>query len=156
MTTCTYSFTKKVNDDKENCTVRCLIIYSLHHNATRKIHRNFFPNWPLSAGPTRQSVFITLSECYYQCDLIFMHPCIVDDSTEIPKRCSFVIEFIIPKFTEGSAYFKRPLSRLSGKIFPLSLDNGRLPHGYINQRLQIQFRAPDDERCAARNMLSLQ
>jgi hypothetical protein len=25
---------------------------------------------------------------------------------------------------------------------------------YINQRLQIQFTAPDDERCAARNMLS--
>jgi hypothetical protein len=40
--------------------------------------------------------------------------------------------------------------------FPLSLDNGRSPHGYINQRLQIQFRAPDDERCTARNMLSLQ
>jgi len=27
---------------------------------------------------------------------------------------------------------------------------------YINQGLQIQFRAPDDERCAVRNMLSLQ
>ena len=40
--------------------------------------------------------------------------------------------------------------------FPLSLDNGRSPHGYINQRLQIQFRAPGDERCAARNMFSLQ
>jgi len=39
---------------------------------------------------------------------------------------------------------------------PLSLDNGRSPHGYINQRLQIQFRAPDDEWCAVRNMLSLQ
>ena len=37
----------------------------------------------------------------------------------------------------------RPLSRLSG-------------NEYINQRLQIQFRAPDDERCAAGNMLSLQ
>ena len=37
-----------------------------------------------------------------------------------------------------------------------SLDNGRSPHGYINQRLQIQFGAPDDERYAARNMLSLQ
>ena len=44
----------------------------------------------------------------------------------------------------------RPLSRLSG------LHNGRSPHGYINQRLHIQFRAPDDKRCAARNMLSLQ
>jgi hypothetical protein len=41
-------------------------------------------------------------------------------------------------------------------IFPLSLDNGRSPHGYINKRPKIQFRAPDDERCAARNMLSLQ
>jgi len=37
--------------------------------------------------------------------------------------------------------------------FPPSLDNGRSPHGYINQRLQIQFGAPDDERYAARNML---
>jgi hypothetical protein len=40
--------------------------------------------------------------------------------------------------------------------FPLSLGNGRSPHGYINQRLHIPFRAPDDERCAARNKLSLQ
>jgi len=73
--------------------------------------------------------------------LIFMDPCIIDDSVEVPTRCSFVIEFIIP----------------NGFIhFPLSLGNGRSPHGYINQRLQTQFRAPDDERCAARNMLSLQ
>jgi len=52
----------------------------------------------------------------------------------------------------------RPLKRLSGKWihFPVSLGNGRSPHGCINQRLQIQFRAPDDERCAPRNMLSLQ
>jgi hypothetical protein len=55
-------------------------------------------------------------------------------SVEIPTRCSFVIEF----------------------FFPLSPDNGRSPYGHINQRLQIQFRAPDDEQCAARNMLSLQ
>jgi hypothetical protein len=48
----------------------------------------------------------------------------------------------------------RTLSRLSGKNFPPNLDNGRSPHGYTNQRLQIQFRAPDDERCAARNMLN--
>jgi len=27
---------------------------------------------------------------------------------------------------------------------------------YINQRMQIQFRAPDDERCAAGNTMSLQ
>jgi len=39
---------------------------------------------------------------------------------------------------------------------PLSLGNSRSPYGHINQRLQVQFRAPDDERCAARNMFSLQ
>jgi len=45
-------------------------------------------------------------------------------------------------------YGDRPLSRL---------DNGRSPRGqYINQRLKIQFRAPDDEQYAARNMLSFQ
>jgi hypothetical protein len=30
---------------------------------------------------------------------------IVDDSVEIPTRYSFVIEFIIPKFIEGSTCF---------------------------------------------------
>ena len=52
----------------------------------------------------------------------------------------------------------RPLPRLIGKWihFSLSLSNDRSPHVYINQRLQIQFTAPDDERCAARNMFSLQ
>jgi hypothetical protein len=40
--------------------------------------------------------------------------------------------------------------------FPLRLDNGRSPHVYVNQRLQIQFRAPNDEWYATRNMLSLQ
>jgi hypothetical protein len=38
--------------------------------------------------------------------LIFMDPCIIDDSVEIPTRCSFVIEFIISKFIEGSTCFK--------------------------------------------------
>jgi len=42
------------------------------------------------------------------------------------------------------------------ELFPLRLDNGRSQHAYVNQRLQIQFRDPDDERYAARNMLSLQ
>jgi len=41
-------------------------------------------------------------------DLILMDPCIVDYSVEIPTRCSFVIEFIIPKFFfEGSTCFER-------------------------------------------------
>jgi len=39
--------------------------------------------------------------------LLFMDPCIVDDSVEIPTRCRFVIEFIIPKFFEGSTCFER-------------------------------------------------
>jgi hypothetical protein len=30
-----------------------------------------------------------------------MDPCIVDDSVDIPTRCSFVIEFIIPKLNFG-------------------------------------------------------
>ena len=36
-----------------------------------------------------------------------MNPCIVDDSVEIPTRCSFVIEFIIPEFIKGSTCFER-------------------------------------------------
>jgi len=39
--------------------------------------------------------------------LIFMDPCIVDYSIEIPTRCSFAIEFIIPKSIEGSTCFER-------------------------------------------------
>jgi len=39
--------------------------------------------------------------------LIFVDSCIVDYSVEIPIRCSFVIEFIIPKFIEGSTCFGR-------------------------------------------------
>jgi len=38
--------------------------------------------------------------------LIFMDPCIVDDSVDIPTRCNFVIEFTIPKFIEGSTCFE--------------------------------------------------
>jgi len=38
----------------------------------------------------------------------------------------------------------------------LRLDYGRSPHAYVNQRLGNTVRAPDDERYAARNMLSLQ
>jgi hypothetical protein len=47
-----------------------------------------------------------------------MDLCIVDDSVEIPTRCSFVIEFIIPKFIEGSACFERqPLIIRSSKLY---------------------------------------
>jgi hypothetical protein len=40
-------------------------------------------------------------------NLILMDPCIVDYSVEIPTRCSFVIEFIFPKFFKGSTCFER-------------------------------------------------
>jgi hypothetical protein len=40
-------------------------------------------------------------------NVIFMDPFIVDDSVEIPTRCNLVIEFIIPKFFEGSTCFER-------------------------------------------------
>jgi hypothetical protein len=36
-----------------------------------------------------------------------MDPYIVDDSVEIQTRCSFLIEFIIPKFIEDSTCFER-------------------------------------------------
>jgi hypothetical protein len=34
-----------------------------------------------------------------------------------------------------------------------SLGNGRSPYGHTNQRVQIQFRAPDDKRRVARNIV---
>ena len=93
-------------------------------------------------------------------------------SVETPARCSFVIEFIIPKFYWRLNMFRAAHRSSSGALncicrlwfiytcgdrpLPrLSLGNGRSPYVCINQSLQIQFRAPDDERCAARNMLSL-
>jgi hypothetical protein len=42
--------------------------------------------------------YLTVLEVF----LILMDPFIVDDSVEILTRCSFVIEFINPKFFEGS------------------------------------------------------
>jgi hypothetical protein len=56
-------------------------------------------------------IVITAHNVTYYTVLIFMDPCIVDDSVEIPTRCSFVIEFIIPKFIEGSTCFERNTAR---------------------------------------------
>jgi hypothetical protein len=39
-----------------------------------------------------------------------MDMCIVNDSVEIPTRCSFATEFIIPKFMEGSTCFERHIA----------------------------------------------
>jgi fatty-acid desaturase len=38
---------------------------------------------------------------------IFLHQVVLHNSAEIPTRCSFVIEFIIPKVFKGSTCFKR-------------------------------------------------
>jgi len=40
-------------------------------------------------------------------NLILVDLCIVDYSVEIPARCSFVIEFVIPKIFKGSTCFER-------------------------------------------------
>jgi hypothetical protein len=86
------------------------------------------------------------------------------------------MEFIIPKFIEGSTCFEWRTAHHQElqTVFAASslythvvtgncpgwvgnqLDNDRSPHGYINQSLKIQFGAPDDERYVAPNMLSLQ
>jgi hypothetical protein len=50
------------------------------------------------------SVFKGLNIGY---DWIFMDLRIVDYSAKIPTRCSFVTEFIIPEFNEGSTCFER-------------------------------------------------
>ena len=96
-------------------------------------------------------------------DLTLMDPCIVDYSVEIPTRCSFVIEFIIPEFFLKAQHVSsgRPLIIRSSKLYlqPLVyirmwwpavvkseweldltwLDYGRSPHAYVNQRQQIQL-----------------
>jgi hypothetical protein len=64
MTSCLQSFRKKVNDGEENCTVRCLIIYSLHQNATRKIE-GFFFSLTDKRRPEAQAIFY-YTFCYYQ------------------------------------------------------------------------------------------
>jgi hypothetical protein len=48
-----------------------------------------------------------------------MDPCIVDYSVEIPTRCSFVIEFIIPKFINMFRASHRSSSRALNCIFSL-------------------------------------
>jgi len=52
--------------------------------------------------------------------------------------------------------FRRRLITQRKTYKKINLDNGWSPHVYTNQRIQIQFRASDDERYAARNMLNLQ
>jgi hypothetical protein len=81
-----------------------------------------------------------------------MVPCIVGDSVEIPTRCSFVIEFIIPKFIEGSTCFERQTTHqqeletlfassglYTNVVTGCCLGNGWSPYGYIfNYKQQMQ------------------
>jgi hypothetical protein len=60
------------------------------------------------------SLLIKLYLCSFLCcdhctiyTIISMDLCIIHESVEIPTRCSFVVEFIIPKFIEGSTCFER-------------------------------------------------
>jgi len=52
-------------------------------------------------------------------NFILMDPCIVDYSVEIPTRCSFVIEFIIPRFFFNAQYVSSgtPLIIRSSKLY---------------------------------------
>ena len=59
-------------------------------------------------------------------------------------------------YAASGLYTHVVIGRCQGWVGTLSFDNDRSPHGYINQRLHIQFGAPDYERSAAQNMLSLQ
>jgi hypothetical protein len=53
----------------------------------------------------RNSLFLDVAKLR-SVNLILMDPCNVDNSVEMPTRCSFVIGFIIPKFIEGSTCFE--------------------------------------------------
>jgi hypothetical protein len=67
--------------------------------AQKRTRENGFRTEPTK--PTFPLNMFIIRHIYYFYYLIFMNPCIVDDSVEIPTRFSFVIEFIIPKFIEG-------------------------------------------------------
>jgi hypothetical protein len=51
--------------------------------------------WGLKMSTSLSLTFVCLFVCLF---FILIDPCIVDYSVEIPTRCSFVVEFIIPKF----------------------------------------------------------
>jgi hypothetical protein len=112
-------------------------------------------------------------------NLIFMNRCFEYYSVQIPTRCNLVVEFIIPKFIEDSTCFERHNAHhqefltvfvasglyahvvtgrcqsLVGKIFPTQPWQRPVTTWVYKPEAEIQFRAPDDERCAARNMSSL-
>jgi hypothetical protein len=110
----------------------------------------------------------TTVQWYVHClCLILMDPCIVDYSVEITNKmqlCNRIYYFKgflkaqhvssgTPLIIRSSKLYLQPVVYMP--IWWPAVGNGRSPYSHINQRLQIQFKAPDDERCAARNILSL-
>jgi len=85
---------------------------SASHSLKFIFNCEIFTKSPSRLVPNRPQVVIICSLFFHKAhnrvhNLIFMDPCIVDDLVEIPTRCSFVIEFIIPKFIERSTCFER-------------------------------------------------
>jgi len=79
------------------------------------------------------------------------------EETECSETSAYKIQMPGNYPEENTTYrTRRKFEIKKVEFFPLNLDNGRSPHVYINHRLQIRFRAPDDEGYAARNMLFLQ
>jgi len=70
---------------------------------SRQIFEKYFVRWePSCSMPTHAQT----NRHDKAINPIFIDPCIADESEGIPKRCSFVLEFIIPKFIEGSTCFE--------------------------------------------------
>jgi len=74
-----------------------------------EVNGQFYTTDVLSPGksPHYPGRGLELAFCNRVEHLILMDPCIIDYSVEIPTRCSFVIEFIIPKLFKGSTCFER-------------------------------------------------
>jgi len=92
-----------------------------------------------------------------QCSLFIIDE-MKDGLKNFALRQSFLTVYenvVVKRFCSLGRYNTRKIPEPHAEC-PLSLGNGRSPYGHTNQRLQIQFRAPDNERCAARNMLSLE
>jgi len=78
--------------------------------------------------------------CLAFINLIFIDPSIVDDSAEIPTRCSVVIEFIIPKlnFVIINSITKLHLVGISTES---STMHGSMHMNFINAKQAIDVHA---------------
>ena len=143
-----YSLQKEINQKTKKYVTQETAVKNTKKQCKFDIHGSVQRRW-LSRNTNEMQVCNTVyySKVYWRFNMFRA----AHRSSSGALNCIFSLWFIYP-------CGDRTLSRLSGKWihFPISLDNGRSPHGYINQRLQIKFRVPDDERCAARNMLNLQ